>query len=133
MIAIAGFRNEYNCREFKRDAPYVKIEGGILQGNAVFISDPVVWDGIRAEADRHGVVWFSYEDGLRRFLPTGTQICVERSGVWEGYGHGYKEVVARSPSGDLIIKMSEVAHCDGPGYRCSYPHGPWYEYAEEST
>jgi len=32
--------------------------------------------------------------------------------------------------GSMIYRVTRIDHCDGPGYDCSYSHGPWIEYGE---
>lgn len=129
LMAVFGRYHQLHWRrEFVPEAPHIPFDGGFLQGDVAFVTSPDRWDAIKNRADDRGVVCYAFENGLREFLPSGTEVSVERTGKWEGWGHGYKQVVARAPDGALIYKMKEVAYCDGPGSECTYSHGPWYEY-----
>lgn len=72
------------------------------------------------------------ETCLRALFPNAIVTCV-RSGKWEGYGHGYETITASNGDGTLIYKCDRVARCEGPGYSCSYDHGPWFEYGQSVT
>lgn len=67
------------------------------------------------------------ETCLRALFPNAIVTCV-RSGAWNGYGHGHETITARNGDGTLIYECDRVACCEGPGYSCSYDHGPWFEY-----
>lgn len=72
------------------------------------------------------------ETCLRALLPDAIVTCV-RSGAWEGYGHGHETITARNGDGTLIYECDRIARCEGPGYSCSYDHGPWFEYGQSVT
>ena len=60
-------------------------------------------------------------------------VTTTRSGKWEGYGHGHETIAARNGDGTLIYECDRIARCEGPGYSCSYDHGPWFEYGQSVT
>lgn len=72
------------------------------------------------------------ETCLRALFPNAIVTSV-RSGAWEGYGHGHETITARNGDGTLIYECDRIARCEGPGYSCSYDHGPWFEYGQSVT
>lgn len=58
----------------------------------------------------------------------GLTCTVSYSGARTGYGHGQKTITLANPDGSLVYRVSYIDRCEGPGYRCSYDHGPWREY-----
>ncbi len=69
------------------------------------------------------------EECLRVLFPNAVVTCV-RTGTWSGYGHGRETIRAQNGDGTLIYECTWIAHCEGPGYSCSYDHGPWYKYGQ---
>ena len=58
----------------------------------------------------------------------GVNAYVLHTGVRNGYGHGREVISVKNDDGTVIYECIHVDHCDGPGYSCSYDHGPWFTY-----
>lgn len=69
------------------------------------------------------------EECLRVLFPNAV-VTSTRSGTWSGYGHGRETIRAQNGDGTLIYECTWIARCEGPGYSCSYDHGPWYRYGQ---
>jgi len=72
------------------------------------------------------------EECLRVLFPNAVVTCT-RSGTWSGYGHGRETIRAQNGDGTLIYECDRIARCEGPGYSCSYDHGPWYKYGKNKS
>lgn len=82
------------------------------------------------EAEGHGLAKFWR--GPMKYIAATLELLYDesRSGTQSGYGHGRETLRLLNRDGSLIFEMSHINHCDGPGYSCSYSHGPWYSYGE---
>lgn len=58
----------------------------------------------------------------------GVLVDIQHTGTRTGYGHGRETLRLLNRDGSLIYKRDHIDHCDGPGYSCSYSHGPWEKY-----
>ncbi len=58
----------------------------------------------------------------------GIVIDISHSGKRSGYGHGRRIITMANSDGSLIYQRTVIDYCNGPGYGCSYDHGPWYTY-----
>jgi len=107
------------------NAPYVVVGPFAIQGRNFF--------GLPPEADRdEGEDFASHWRGRLKFIAAQTGCLYDEalSGVQQGYGHGYRTLTLANKDGSLVFQMEYVNHCDGPGYSCSYSHGPWYKYGK---
>lgn len=89
--------------------------------------------GLPTEADQdEGKGYARYWRGRLKFIAEALGLVYDeaRSGVQTGYGHGYETLTLVNTDGSLVFQVRHVNHCDGPGYSCSYSHGPWYKYGE---
>lgn len=96
---------------------FISVGPYAIQGQRVYgpglKPDMPVWDLIKTIASVPGVTY-----------------DVTHGGERTGYGHGWEELRFANPDGSLIYKVWHIDHCDGPGYSCSYSHGPWWAYGE---
>jgi len=58
----------------------------------------------------------------------GHYMTEEKTGVWEGFGHGKITLRLHDKNGSILYEVSRIGYCEGPGYSCSYSHGPWFKY-----
>lgn len=117
---------------------HLEVGGIILKGKTLFFRDAESREEfceknkIKFVPPRYDGPNFDYfeadlEECLRVLFPNAI-VTSTRSGKWEGYGHGIETISARNADGTLIYECTRVARCEGPGYSCSYDHGPWYDY-----
>ncbi len=59
---------------------------------------------------------------------SGVNVDVEHTGTRSGHGHGKETLRFVNDDGSLIYQVSHTDYCEGPGYSCSYSHGPWHKY-----
>jgi hypothetical protein len=100
--------------DLKKD--YVSVGDMVIQGGKIF--------GVPDEIGNNEEILQHLEEKL------GVLSHVSRTGAQQGYGHGKETLVLANRDGSIIYKASHINHCDGPGYSCSYSHGPWFEYGE---
>jgi len=83
-----------------------------ISGVPSFIGDGLGW----FEAFRDKISFVANEIG-------GT--VIERKNH-RSVGHSLRSLVLYDHNGHYVHGLQDVWNCEGPGYRCSYSHGPWY-------
>jgi hypothetical protein len=111
-----SFRNPTTKEKVDLAAPFVAVGKFVIQYGAVFGCDATTQTKILEELGS---------------VP-GVLIDIQHTGVREGYGHGKETIRLLNTDGSLILEAVRVDHCDGPGYSCSYSHGPWFTYGHYS-
>ncbi len=130
---IAG---EYNS--FKAEESHIDLGKAVVQGNIFFVLDEETFKSLEqfrkgdeklynCTADNFSAPMTSLFKGL---LGDTVEVVYERTGTWDGYGHGRESVTVKNPDDSLVYQWSHIGHCDGPGYSCSYSHGPWFKYGQ---
>ncbi|RLC84865.1 MAG: hypothetical protein DRJ03_13160 [Chloroflexi bacterium] len=106
------------------NSEYVVVGPYTIQGGQFF--------GLPDDVGDKGDGWAKWCRGRLEFIASQLGLLYDesRSGVQSGYGHGRETMRLLNPGGSLIYEMTHINHCDGPGYSCSYSHGPWYRYGE---
>lgn len=107
--------------------PYVNVGPYTIQGWNFF--------GLPDHIGDEGFGWAKHFRGRLRFIAgeLGLLFDEARSGTQKGYGHGRETMTLVNRDGSLIFQMTHVNHCDGPGFACSYSHGPWYKYGQYTS
>jgi hypothetical protein len=57
-----------------------------------------------------------------------TCYCETKVGKHEEYWHEFTCYTLTNPDGSLIYSIKWISYCEGPGFSCSYSHGPWFCY-----
>jgi len=104
--------------------PYVAVGEYVIQEH--------VFAGVPQEVEPEGDDFAAQYRAKMKYIASRLGLIYDeyRSGEQHGYGHGRKTLLLANSDGTIIYKMVYVNHCEGPGYSCSYSHGPWYEYGQ---
>lgn len=105
---------------------YVSIASFQVQGQAFYGLPKAVSEKIDDEGKHFADIFGKKMEYIAKELDL-LYDC-SRSGKQSGYGHGRETFTLANRDGSPIVAMTWINHCDGPGYSCSYSHGPWFEY-----
>lgn len=116
---------------FEEQEPHVKIGDAIIQDIRIYPQSETAIALLSSLKSRRLSSPEDYAftvDAKEALRALGAKVESARSGVWEGWGHGRETLTITDQEGNFCFERTQISHCEGPGYSCSYSHGPWITY-----